>query len=427
MRRMQNTQGTNSCDITCPNNNLSNSSCSSEQTISDPVIKKDLESDIGSLKDCSTQIPKERCATISKEVTDSLRAKILAKDITKNVPSSSVPETQKSEDFLPNLTKLADISQEEEDSIAESSLCEVSTNPESQEETLESNDRSDGSDSGLGSDLAEDRGVPGDCLSSGSADESGSTVASGQADSEEGAVSSGSDSETHFLDRIQDDLVESSKDITRSVSTIEIPGEVLESNSDVISTSSGEQQILSDHTLDNFEHSDFSSGYNKNQEEILKKKSVGESSESFLELPNISSSSSGAMGTNYSSSQSQSSAEEDADLSSILAGASQTVSHKSRSRSNLKRRLSYDDRDAPRPKKKRSISFDKVTVYYFPRAQGFTCVPSQGGSTLGMASQHAHIQQFSILEHAVEQRRLHRQVRTIHVNLKILFPKSNLQ
>ena len=32
---------------------------------------------------------------------------------------------------------------------------------------------------------------------------------------------------------------------------------------------------------------------------------------------------------------------------------------------------------------KKSVSFDDVTVYYFPRVQGFTCVPSQGGSTLG--------------------------------------------
>lgn len=32
---------------------------------------------------------------------------------------------------------------------------------------------------------------------------------------------------------------------------------------------------------------------------------------------------------------------------------------------------------------KKSVNFDGVTVYYFPRVQGFTCVPSQGGSTLG--------------------------------------------
>ncbi len=34
-------------------------------------------------------------------------------------------------------------------------------------------------------------------------------------------------------------------------------------------------------------------------------------------------------------------------------------------------------------KPKKAVSFDGVTVYYFPRAQGFGCVPSQGGSTLG--------------------------------------------
>ena len=40
--------------------------------------------------------------------------------------------------------------------------------------------------------------------------------------------------------------------------------------------------------------------------------------------------------------------------------------------------------EEPRPKKKKkSVNFDKVTVFYFPRTQGFTCVPSEGGSTLG--------------------------------------------
>jgi len=34
-------------------------------------------------------------------------------------------------------------------------------------------------------------------------------------------------------------------------------------------------------------------------------------------------------------------------------------------------------------KVKKSVNFDGVTVYYFQRKQGFTCVPSQGGSTLG--------------------------------------------
>jgi len=53
-------------------------------------------------------------------------------------------------------------------------------------------------------------------------------------------------------------------------------------------------------------------------------------------------------------------------------------------KSNLKRRLtdcmegdeSRSNPDEP-VKKKRNIQFDAVTVYYFPRTQGFTCVPSQ--------------------------------------------------
>lgn len=68
-----------------------------------------------------------------------------------------------------------------------------------------------------------------------------------------------------------------------------------------------------------------------------------------------------------------------------------TLPEKAPSKSSLKRRLTVDcldDSDDPttkRPnldelgnvKKKRNIQFDVVTVYYFPRAQGFTCVPSQ--------------------------------------------------
>lgn len=76
-------------------------------------------------------------------------------------------------------------------------------------------------------------------------------------------------------------------------------------------------------------------------------------------------------------------------------------------KSSLKRKSTEPDLDVP-PKKKRSINFNKVSVYYFPRAQGFTCVPSQGGSTLGMSLVHSHVQQFTLSEHAVEQRRLHR-------------------
>ncbi|KAF7280381.1 hypothetical protein GWI33_006112 [Rhynchophorus ferrugineus] len=80
-------------------------------------------------------------------------------------------------------------------------------------------------------------------------------------------------------------------------------------------------------------------------------------------------------------------------------------------KSNLKRKLSIgQEDDQPKVKKKRGITFDSVTVFYFPRAQGFTCVPSQGGSTLGMGAQHYQVRKFSIGEHANEQRRIHRQL-----------------
>lgn len=39
-------------------------------------------------------------------------------------------------------------------------------------------------------------------------------------------------------------------------------------------------------------------------------------------------------------------------------------------------------------KSKKSIQFDSVTVYYFTRQQGFSSVPSQGGCSLGMATNH---------------------------------------
>lgn len=79
-------------------------------------------------------------------------------------------------------------------------------------------------------------------------------------------------------------------------------------------------------------------------------------------------------------------------------------------KSNLKRKLLISEDIEPKCKKKKGITFDSVTVYYFPRTQGFTCVPSQGGSTLGMGAQHSHTRKFSIAEHANEQRRIHRQL-----------------
>ncbi|XP_045767564.1 uncharacterized protein LOC123868923 [Maniola jurtina] len=80
-------------------------------------------------------------------------------------------------------------------------------------------------------------------------------------------------------------------------------------------------------------------------------------------------------------------------------------------KSSLKRKSEEVlENESQHKRKKHSIQFDSVTVFYFPRAQGFSCVPSQGGSTLGMEWEHNHVQKFTLPEHAMEQRRLHRQV-----------------
>lgn len=60
-------------------------------------------------------------------------------------------------------------------------------------------------------------------------------------------------------------------------------------------------------------------------------------------------------------------------------------------KSNLKRRSAEETTGASSEKRpKKGITFDGVTVYYFTRMQGFGCVPSQGGCTLGMEFQHMH-------------------------------------
>lgn len=60
------------------------------------------------------------------------------------------------------------------------------------------------------------------------------------------------------------------------------------------------------------------------------------------------------------------------------------------SKSSLKRRSSDLLHDDQPKKQKQGINFGNVTVFYFPRCQGFGCVPTQGGSTLGMVSKHAY-------------------------------------
>ncbi|KAM8717496.1 hypothetical protein ACLKA7_004225 [Drosophila subpalustris] len=100
-------------------------------------------------------------------------------------------------------------------------------------------------------------------------------------------------------------------------------------------------------------------------------------------------------------------------------------------RSNLKRRLEDDELSlvpdmnssssstsvsasisgclsSAQKRSKRSINFDSVKVYYFPRQQGFNCVPTAGGCTLGMGARHIAFKTMTLAEHAAELRRAHR-------------------
>lgn len=96
-------------------------------------------------------------------------------------------------------------------------------------------------------------------------------------------------------------------------------------------------------------------------------------------------------------------------------------------RSNLKRRLEDDAMElalvpeivsgsaagsanicSTQKRPKRSINFDSVKVYYFPRQQGFSCVPTAGGCTLGMGARHIAFKTMTLTEHAAELRRAHR-------------------
>ncbi|XP_065075257.1 uncharacterized protein Axud1 [Ochlerotatus camptorhynchus] len=89
-------------------------------------------------------------------------------------------------------------------------------------------------------------------------------------------------------------------------------------------------------------------------------------------------------------------------------------------KSNLKRRSAEETTGASAEKRpKKGITFDGVTVYYFTRMQGFGCVPSQGGCTLGMEFQHVHSKRFTLAEHAAEQRKMHR------AQLQELNPRSS--
>ncbi|KAM6039011.1 cysteine/serine-rich nuclear protein 2 [Chlamydotis macqueenii] len=75
----------------------------------------------------------------------------------------------------------------------------------------------------------------------------------------------------------------------------------------------------------------------------------------------------------------------------------------------------------PRPK---NVRFDQVTVYYFARRQGFTSVPSQGGSSLGMAQRHDSVRRYTLREFAQEQEVNHRQILREHLKEEKLHAKK---
>ena len=48
--------------------------------------------------------------------------------------------------------------------------------------------------------------------------------------------------------------------------------------------------------------------------------------------------------------------------------------------------------DYQRAKRNRRVRFSERTVFHFPRTQGYICVPSNGGTTLGMKHKHTFVE-----------------------------------
>lgn len=59
---------------------------------------------------------------------------------------------------------------------------------------------------------------------------------------------------------------------------------------------------------------------------------------------------------------------------------------------------------------KKSVLFDTVTVYHFTRSQGFSSIPSQGGSTLGMKRRHFLRRKLSVDLYEEVRRRSRREI-----------------
>nr|XP_046146868.1 cysteine/serine-rich nuclear protein 1b [Oncorhynchus gorbuscha] len=56
-----------------------------------------------------------------------------------------------------------------------------------------------------------------------------------------------------------------------------------------------------------------------------------------------------------------------------------------------------------------NVTFDMLTVFLFPRCQGFNSVPSRGGCSLGMMQRHSALRRYTLDEYAVEQHTLRRE------------------
>ncbi|KAI1897059.1 hypothetical protein AGOR_G00079220 [Albula goreensis] len=65
---------------------------------------------------------------------------------------------------------------------------------------------------------------------------------------------------------------------------------------------------------------------------------------------------------------------------------------------------------------RKRVRFGAVTVFYFSRRQGFTSVPSQGGSSLGMARRHTATRRYTLGEFAHAQELSHRQALRQHLH-----------
>ncbi|OTF76011.1 hypothetical protein BLA29_004227, partial [Euroglyphus maynei] len=103
-----------------------------------------------------------------------------------------------------------------------------------------------------------------------------------------------------------------------------------------------------------------------------------------------------------------SSSGEDSTITTSNSGSTTSDSSSSRPLRSLLKVVS--GRKPKLKNEKKKVIFDNVTVFYFKRSQGFTCVPSQGGSTLGMETTHSYHRNFTLETHAEERKRVHREI-----------------